>query len=772
MKLRSILASALLSAALSCAAVAQTLGPVPPGGVNTVFPSLALGAAAAPSNTTLIQNALTSATSGGGGTVNIACPGGGTFYTNGHVTIGSNTDLEIPKGCTWRQAPGVGDNMIVSTDYVSAWTTLYDNSGVITNGPLSVIWSNSLPSWAATTAYAKGNYIIALSGNIYWESVASCTSTTGSGPTGTGSGITDGTCSWNYVTAAPFGQTTADATKLSAIIHWPAHGLTAGTAIWITPEPDSGLIWTGTSTAHQLGGPVDDNYMGNFPVAYVNDANYITVTLRSLPAAAFTGIPMNIMQASQNIKIGGGGLLNYDQANQSGPSYLGNFCSILAGIQNLKVSDIRFTNCGKWAVYGIGLAGFDIGGTFGDPTWTTSVTNGDNVDIYGPSWDGVVHDMNGNGYDDIVAIATQYHGAGASSYTLAAGDVRNVTARNISATDGYAISVYPVDANTILDGITLDTCTGNTTPSVSSALPTIRLSATSNPGTGAIGNLTVRNCEGRNGSAALISSAFTGNFSIENFFIENSRSSRNGITRAGILNLIAQSGNTQTINNLVVSNSDYRTPANSVTSADAMVMFNPVSGGTDVVNHTTMLNNYATSNGTNTGVMFEVPNTGIGTVTLGTVELDNNVASNLSGFVIAGVAGDYILHGNRTTTTPSGVVTYGVSTLHYSDNNFNGMSNGIIRFGAVVNDTVYSGGGNVLSGGSVWFTYPSAGTSTNYGWDISCDVTKATRTTGEYCLNNNAAPGSGTLTTAGLVADQGTTANSWFLLQSPTLQQY
>jgi hypothetical protein len=59
-----------------------------------------------------------------------------------------------------------------------------------------------------------------------------------------------------------------------------------------------------------------------------------------------------------------------------------------------------------------------------------------------------------------------------------------------------------------------------------------------------------------------------------------------------------------------------------------------------------------------------------------------------------------------------------------------------------------------------------------YGYDIQCDVTKMTRTTGEYCQNTNTAPGSGTLTTAGPVMDQGTSSNSWFLMSNPSGQQY
>ncbi len=55
--------------------------------------------------------------------------------------------------------------------------------------------------WATNTAYTAGQVSIAASGaNLYKENTASCTSaSSGTGPTGTGANISDGSCNWNYV---------------------------------------------------------------------------------------------------------------------------------------------------------------------------------------------------------------------------------------------------------------------------------------------------------------------------------------------------------------------------------------------------------------------------------------------------------------------------------------------------------------------------------------------------------------------------------------------
>ncbi|MBX7496743.1 hypothetical protein K3172_12830 [Qipengyuania sp. 6B39] len=56
-------------------------------------------------------------------------------------------------------------------------------------------------AWAASTAYTAGQYVNN-GGNLY-VCASGGTSAGSGGPTGTGTGITDGTVSWDYVSAKP-----------------------------------------------------------------------------------------------------------------------------------------------------------------------------------------------------------------------------------------------------------------------------------------------------------------------------------------------------------------------------------------------------------------------------------------------------------------------------------------------------------------------------------------------------------------------------------------
>jgi hypothetical protein len=59
-------------------------------------------------------------------------------------------------------------------------------------------WQTSA-AWAASTAYSTVGYIVSHGGNAY-QVATSGTSAASGGPTGTGSGITDGTgLTWNYL---------------------------------------------------------------------------------------------------------------------------------------------------------------------------------------------------------------------------------------------------------------------------------------------------------------------------------------------------------------------------------------------------------------------------------------------------------------------------------------------------------------------------------------------------------------------------------------------
>lgn len=81
------------------------------------------------------------------------------------------------------------------------------NQDTAVNGPSAPqggVWFNVTGNyggqpWLQNTAYTSGLQRAA-NGNLYTETAASCTSNnSGTGPSGTGTGIADGTCSWNYV---------------------------------------------------------------------------------------------------------------------------------------------------------------------------------------------------------------------------------------------------------------------------------------------------------------------------------------------------------------------------------------------------------------------------------------------------------------------------------------------------------------------------------------------------------------------------------------------
>ncbi|CAE6746611.1 hypothetical protein R69619_02727 [Paraburkholderia nemoris] len=58
--------------------------------------------------------------------------------------------------------------------------------------------TNYAPAWVKSTAYAVGA-LVSAGGNTYQCATAGTSASSGSGPTGTGSGIADGTAVWNYL---------------------------------------------------------------------------------------------------------------------------------------------------------------------------------------------------------------------------------------------------------------------------------------------------------------------------------------------------------------------------------------------------------------------------------------------------------------------------------------------------------------------------------------------------------------------------------------------
>jgi hypothetical protein len=133
-----------------------------------------------------------------------------------------------------------------SSDYFKTTTAQDASIGEYAVTLDSNLNSGKSPQWAITTSYATGNQVdtTAGAGNIYQETVASCTSAgSGTGPTGTGSGIADNTCLWNYI------GSNFNATKVG--VFTSATTASLGTrAIWATAD-DFVILpsWTGLFAA-------------------------------------------------------------------------------------------------------------------------------------------------------------------------------------------------------------------------------------------------------------------------------------------------------------------------------------------------------------------------------------------------------------------------------------------------------------------------------------------------------------------------------------------
>lgn len=105
-----------------------------------------------------------------------------TTPTNTDSGFDDLTQLAGAPTTTWNR-----ENFLISADTVQHYGNL-----------MNVVDNIGRFAWMPSTAYVVNNKQNN-GGNIYNETVASCTSAASGGPTGTGTGIVDGTCSWDYV---------------------------------------------------------------------------------------------------------------------------------------------------------------------------------------------------------------------------------------------------------------------------------------------------------------------------------------------------------------------------------------------------------------------------------------------------------------------------------------------------------------------------------------------------------------------------------------------
>lgn len=107
----------------------------------------------------------------------------------------SATTYTTAQGDNWRFALFL--NSVVATNFGNTPQSFALGSSTVF-GPLF-----TGTAWVASTAYSVlGTQVIA-NGSRYTLVIAGTSAATGTGPTGTGSGIVDGTCQWNYQSGAP-----------------------------------------------------------------------------------------------------------------------------------------------------------------------------------------------------------------------------------------------------------------------------------------------------------------------------------------------------------------------------------------------------------------------------------------------------------------------------------------------------------------------------------------------------------------------------------------
>jgi hypothetical protein len=114
-------------------------------------------------------------------------------------TVGGDGAFILTQGATGTQ---ITDNYFTNNRYLIVSASTSSGTNLSHNRWHNVsTWQQTLPTWTIGTAYTTGQLVVSNAGAaLYTQTAASCTSVAlGLGPVGTGTGIADNTCLWNYV---------------------------------------------------------------------------------------------------------------------------------------------------------------------------------------------------------------------------------------------------------------------------------------------------------------------------------------------------------------------------------------------------------------------------------------------------------------------------------------------------------------------------------------------------------------------------------------------
>ncbi len=162
--------------------------------------------------------------------------------------------------------------------------------------PYSVAIKNP-QEWAAGTAYSLGDYVASDSGKIY---LATTGGTSGSSaPTGTGTGITDGSCVWDYkFPAINIDSTFSERWEDGDVEFYGVGSLTSDLTVGMTMGARRAYFNIALATGLQIGGMQSyprSAVTGATPTlggsyGYVTNASSTTMTNLSLPASQTSGV--------------------------------------------------------------------------------------------------------------------------------------------------------------------------------------------------------------------------------------------------------------------------------------------------------------------------------------------------------------------------------------------------------------------------------------------------------------------------------------------------
>ena len=730
-------------------------------GGTYVYPVLSLTGSAA-TNTALVNGALA-----GGGRVTLGCGQAGTAYFNAPLIIYSNVQLDTGN-CHMIEATGQNTNLLVNHAYTQSFTTLQINSGLIANGPLSLIWSGSAPAWVASTTYATGAYVNN-GGNLYWASVGGTaagsggpTTCTGSstGPTGTkGGAITDNTVTWYCVTSWPLLNTTS----ATAFVYVPSHGLQVGSVVTLTPTPDvpaTNRQWTGMQTAQTNGAYADTAFFGTFKVGYVPDANWIVVSLNRQPGLTgtikpwplntsvalnelrvdpngvyqvcsagttansgsgpsgtttncsitdsgatwnffstipnfgnFTGAPIDFKVADQNIVINGNGVFDCVNVSASG---LAAHCTLFAGLYNADIN-VGVESATKYELDAFAVTASKL------RVWTgPNGSNSDGLKLWGPSIN-VTAEAVCLGADDCGSFQTDVPSAFANQdYTCC--DIINSTLTTFG--DGLTTVLYPEGRYGVVDQVTFKGCTHN---NQTASRASVEIDGETTPG-GYIGTFIDEGGCNRDNAVPFNLNPLSGGYTADNVILRNvsamqgfqANPTTTPLSAATMLGLVNLTG--ITVHHLRIENSHCWAGNNTVNAPCVFIAL-----GSGLIDEMEFVGGTANSYYLNGGYFLEVP----ASVTVpNRISIDGLDVFNVGTIARLYTATDLTLSNVLDYSTSAGATPQGVTTnvagnvLHFNHNTFNGITNGVVRYGGVYATTIYSDGTNTLNNGSVWVGNP------------------------------------------------------------------